>query len=212
MSFDDALMPYAEEPLTRQLMKSLLKDYKRPNDKIGELLKAGELTSIKNGLYIPGVQSKVSKPESFLIANHLWGPSYISFESALAHWGYIPERVYEISSVTIKISKKYKTPAGRFTYKHAELPYYSFGITNVLLTPKQRVFIATPEKAICDKITMTAGVQLRSPMQVLAFLIEDMRIDQDKLRTLNLEQIASWTSAALKKDSLKMLIKTLQNL
>jgi hypothetical protein len=36
MSFDDVLMQYAEEPLTRQLMVSLLKNYKRPNDKIAE--------------------------------------------------------------------------------------------------------------------------------------------------------------------------------
>lgn len=210
MSFDDTLIQYAEEPLTRQLMIAMLKDYKRPNDKIAELIKSGELISVKNGLYIPGRNSKVSKPEAYLIANHLWGPSYVSFEAALSHWGYIPERVYEISSVTIKISKKYKTPAGRFTYRHAGLPYYSFGITNVLLSPKQRILIASPEKAICDKIAMTAGVQLRSPAQGLSFLMEDLRIDQDKLRELNAEKIASWITASPKKDSLKMFTKALQ--
>lgn len=203
-------MPYAEEPLTRQLMISLLKEYKRPNDKISELIKSGDLTSIKNGLYIPGKRSKVPVPEPFLIANHLWGPSYVSFESALSFWGFIPERVFEISSVTVKITKRYKTSAGRFTYRHAELPYYSYGIINTRLTEKQRVLIACPEKAICDKIAMTPGVQLRSPKQVIEFLVEDLRIDTDKIQELGVEMINSWISAAPKKDSLKMLVKALQ--
>lgn len=43
-----------EEPLTRQILMDLLKDYKRPNDKINELVKKGELIPIKKGFYIPG--------------------------------------------------------------------------------------------------------------------------------------------------------------
>lgn len=37
----------------------------------------------------------MATPESFLIANHLNGLSYISLESALSYWGYIPEQVEE---------------------------------------------------------------------------------------------------------------------
>lgn len=65
------MAPYAEEPLPLHLMLALLKNYKRPNDKIGELLKRGELISVKNGLYIPGPKSKIAAPEPLLIANHL---------------------------------------------------------------------------------------------------------------------------------------------
>lgn len=36
MRFDDILTDYAEEPLNRQIILSLIKGYKRPNDKIGE--------------------------------------------------------------------------------------------------------------------------------------------------------------------------------
>jgi len=83
-------------------------------------------------------------------------------ESALSHWGLIPERVYEISSVTTQNSKIYKTSVGRFSYIHVPLPYYSFGIQQVELTKKQRVMMATPEKALCDKIITTPGILLRS--------------------------------------------------
>lgn len=212
MSFDDVLVNYAEEPLTRQIILSLIKDYKRPNDKIGELMKSGELTGIKNGLYIPGPKSKITKPEPFLIANHLWGPSYISQETALSYWGLIPERVYEINSVTTKTTKHYKTSAGRFTFRHAPLPYYAYGLKMVQLSPKQNILIASPEKAVCDKIVLTAGIQLRSIPQTTSLLVEDLRMDEDQLQELNIHMIESWLDQAPKKSSLSMLIKTLKNL
>ncbi len=212
MDFREAVQEYAEEPLTQQIMMDLLKGYKRPYDKINELVKKGELTPVKKGLYIPGAKLKTRQPESFLLANHLWGPSYVSMETALAHWGLIPERVYEISSVTVKSTKTYKTPVGRFSYFHAALPYYAFGIRSVALTSKQVVLIASPEKAVCDKIVMTSGVFLRSTNQVKEFLMDDLRIEEDQLRKLNLSEISSWIGAAPKKSSLSMLVKTLGNL
>jgi hypothetical protein len=114
--------------------------------------------------------------------------------------------------VTIKGAKKYKTSAGRFTYRHADFPYYSYGIRGVRLSVRQTVLIASPEKALCDKIAMTAGIQLRSPPQVLNFLIKDLRIDEDKLGELDVKMIEDWIEAAPKKSSLGMLIKTLHTL
>lgn len=212
MEILERLDAYREEPLTRQLVLSILEDYKRPNDKISELIKAGWLTSLKNGVYIPGPKSKLPQPESLLIANHLWGPSYVSMETALSHWGLIPERVFETSSLTIKASKTYQTPIGRFSYRQAPLPYYSFGITCVDLSPKQSVLIATREKALCDKIIMTAGINLRSIRQTLELLTEDWRIDEDRLAELDIEAILSWIPDAPKQTSLQMLVQTLQRL
>ena len=212
MTFKEAVYSYAEEPLTRQVMMELLKEYSRPNDKINELVKKGELTTVKRGLYITGPKINIAQPEPFLIANHLWGPSYVSLDAALSYWGLIPERVYEISSITIKTSKSYKTPIGRFSYYHAPLPYYSFGIKSVQLTPKQVALIATPEKAICDKIITTSGIFLRSQKQVQEYLIDDLRMDEEMLRDLDLEAIDSWIGDAPKKGSLSMLVKTIKDL
>ena len=87
--------------------KNRLDEYNRPNDKISEMLKSGDLTSLRRGLYVPGPELDLPSPDVFLIANHLRGPSYVSLESALSYWGLIPERVFEISSVTLKTSKVY---------------------------------------------------------------------------------------------------------
>jgi len=212
MEFRESVQVYAEEPLTRQIVLSLLTDYKRPNDKINELIKNGDLTAIKNGLYVPGPRLKITGPEPFLIANHLRGPSYVSMESALSYWGLIPERVYETISVTIKNSKTYGTPVGRFTYFHTPPPYYSFGIKSVSLTARQVALIAGPEKALCDKIIMTPGILLRSTKQAQEFLIDDLRIDEDALQRLDWKLIASWASSAHKASSIEMLSKTLSQL
>lgn len=92
MSLIDTIQSYSEQPLNKQLLLNILKEYKRPYDKIGELVKQHILIQIKKGLYIPGKNLKVQGPERFLIANHLHGPSYVSSDSALSHWGFIPER------------------------------------------------------------------------------------------------------------------------
>lgn len=118
---------------------------------------------------MPGPESDLPVPNTFLIANHLRGPSYVSLESAMYYWGMIPERVHEISSVTLKTSKKYTTPLGRFRFLHLAAPYYSFGIESVQLAPQQMALIASREKAICDKIILTAGVLLRSIRQTQDF-------------------------------------------
>ena len=212
MNFGELIRPFAEEPLPLQVLLDLLKEYKRPYDKINELVKKGELIMLKKGFYVSGPHLNIQRPESFLIANHLWGPSYVSLESALSHWSLIPERVYETSSVTMKAAKTYQTPIGRFSYLRAPIPYYSFGIKTVALTKKQFALVASPEKALCDKIVMTSGIFLRSMIQVKEFLLEDLRIETDSLRQFNLQEMASWTNDAPKKTSLTMLIKTLQDL
>lgn len=212
MDFKEAIKPFTNLPLSRQILLSLLHEYKRPNDKISELIKSGDLIPLKKGLYISGIKTDSIGPEPFLIANHLWGPSYVSLESALSYWGLIPERVYEVSSITMKLSKKYKTPTGRYSYRFMPSPYYSFGIKSIELSLGQVVLMATPEKALCDKIITTTGLALRSPIQTSNFLLEDLRIDPELLRKFNRKEIKSWIADAPKKESLRMLVKTLEKL
>lgn len=212
MDFRKAVKDYTDAPISRHLVMDILSEYKRPNDKISELVKNGELIAVRRGLYLPGPATDLPSSEPFLVANHLRGPSYVSMESALAYWGFIPERVYEISSVTMKTSKKYTTPVGRFSYYYMPTPYYSFGVKRVELVPNQVALVATPEKALCDKILNTSGVMLRSVIQTRDFLIDDLRIDVELVRTLDATLIQSWIEDSAKKNSLEMLVKTIQSL
>ena len=212
MDINQTIRSYARQPLTHQLLISALKGYKNPNDKVHALLNDGILAPVKKGLYIAGPALKTNKPEPFLIANHIWGPSYVSVDSALSYYGLIPERVYEVSSMTTKASRKFTTPVGRFSYTHLSLPYYSFGIQQLKLSDEQNVMIASREKALFDKVITTAGIVLRSKKDVLAYLIENLRIDEDGIKEFDTVAMASWLPDAPKKDSLSIIIKTIDSL
>lgn len=212
MNLRKKIKEYTEAPLTHSLVNDVLATYNRPNDKISEMINKGELIALRRGLYVAGPELDLPIPDRFVIANHLRGPSYISLESALSYWNLIPERVYEVSSVTTKTTASYNTPLGRFSFQHLSTPYYSFGIRSVRLTPLQTALIASPEKAVCDKIILTSGIILRSISQTLNFLCEDLRIDEEQLQTLDSNTIQSWVEDAPKKSSLQMLVNTIQRL
>ncbi|MDR3695488.1 hypothetical protein [Mucilaginibacter sp.] len=212
MDIQQAIRSYARQPLTHQLLLSLLKGYKSPNDKISSLLNDGVLTGIKKGLYIAGPMLKANKPEPFLMANQILGPSYISLDSALSYYGLIPERVYEITSVTVKASRKFVTEMGLFSYTHLLLPYYAFGIQQQILSDEEYVMIASPEKALFDKVITTSGLVLRSKKHALEYLVENLRMDEDSLKDFDADSMSSWLQDAPKKQSLSMIIKAITNL
>jgi hypothetical protein len=212
MDFYQAIQQYAEQPITKQLLLDILKEYKRPHDKIDELVKQELLTQVKRGFYIPGPKLHLASPEPFLIANHLYGPSYVSLDSALSYLSIIPERVYETSSVTPNLPKAYRTPIGKFSYTRLPYPYYSYGIQQIQLTEKQVVLMASPEKALCDKVITTSNLLLRSVKQTRALLTEDLRIDENALKRMDASIIATWIKKAPKANSLLILLKTLQSL
>ena len=212
MEFKEAIKSYSGQPLTRQILMDLLQDYWRPYDKISELIKQNLLVQVKRGVFIPGPQSSTPGPEKLLLANHLWGPSYVSSDSALSYWGLIPERVYETLSMTTNQAKIYKTPVGRFRYIRIPLPYYSFGIQRVELASRQMTLIASKEKSLCDKIITTPRLKLRSVKQTKEYLTEDLRIGKESLRELNTSVINDFLKEAPKQDSISILIKTLNDL
>lgn len=212
MNIGEELRKYEGQPITRQVLMEILRDYKRPADKIHELVSKELLTPVKRGVYIHGPALGIPAPEKMLLANHIWGPSYVSVDTALSYWGLIPERVAEITSMTTSVAKTYRTKAGRFRYIRLPLPYYSFGIQQVELSTNQHALIAGKEKAICDKIVTTPMVKLRSVIQTRQYLTEDLRIERYQLQELDLRKIQSWVKDAPKKESIGILLKTLINL
>ncbi|TKC09658.1 type IV toxin-antitoxin system AbiEi family antitoxin domain-containing protein [Pedobacter frigoris] len=213
MDLMQLIRSYGKQPITHQLLIALLKDYKRPNDKIHDLLKEGILSPLKRGMYVVGTQlSDQIRPEPFLVANHLLGPSYVSSDTALSFHGLIPERVFEITSVTIKASRNFPTPMGLFSYERLGLPYYTFGIQQIQLGDEQWAMMASPEKSLLDKIVTTSGVVLRSAKAAESYLLEDLRIDADRLKELDVEQMSTWMDDAPKRDSLIHILKMIKTL
>jgi len=212
MDIQAALKELSNQPLTHQLLADLLKDYKRPNDKILALKAYGLIEPVKKGLYIAGRSLGADRPESALLANHMLGPSYLSMESALAHYGLIPEKVFAITSMTTKASRKFQTNIGLYTYTNLPLPYYAFGLATVSLSKDQQAIMAIPEKALCDKIATTAGITLRSQSSARDYVFGNLRMEEEDLAKFDLNALLSWLENAPKRESLEMLIKMIEKI
>jgi len=212
MDIKTALRTLSNQPLTHQLLAGLLKDYKRPNDKILSLKADGLIEPVKKGLYIAGRSLGAERPESALLANHILGPSYLSMESALSHYGLIPEKVFAVTSMTTKASRKFQTSIGLYSYTNLSLPYYAFGLATVSLSKDQQAIMATPEKALCDKIATTAGITLRSQSSARDYVFGNLRMEEEVLAKFDINALLSWLENAPKRESLEMLIKMIEKI
>ncbi len=206
------LISYKDHPLSTQTLLQLLNGYSRPYDKIMEWVKQGYLIQLRRGLYMTSSLVSSTGAEPFSIANHLYGPSYVSLESALFYWGLIPERVYGVTSCTIKLSRKIMSNQSVYSYYHLPTTYYSLGLMSIAIAEKQVVLIASKEKCLCDKIIATSGINLRSKRQVVSFLIEDLRMDERELKDLNLQEMTTWLQYCPKQKSIEMVINAIAEL
>ena len=86
---------------TYEILKEELKNYKNPKTKIQRMVKNKEIFPITKGLYETN-----EHVDPFYLANPIYAPSYISFETALSYYDLILERVYMIKNATFKKRKK----------------------------------------------------------------------------------------------------------
>ncbi|MDR0812180.1 MAG: hypothetical protein LBN23_07950 [Paludibacter sp.] len=199
-------------PINKDILYSLYSDLKQPKDKISELERNGFIIRVKRNLYV--VSPKVHNQEisTELVANHLYGPSYISLESALAYYGLIPERVFTMRSVTTKLHKQYDTPLGHFEYIKVPAQYYPIGVRQEIINNSYAFLIASPEKALCDQIVTTPNLRLQSVKAMREYLEDDLRIDFSAVRNFDLEIIRQCIEVGKKKGELGMLEKLLSEL
>lgn len=171
-------------PFDYNYLVDQLKIYNFPRNKIQRLIKNGDIIRIKKGLYVGNNHDNYI--DRRIMANLIYGPSYISLEYALSFWGFIPERVEEVTSITNKRNKRFQTPFGVFSYRY--LPTNKFNIGVDLLQANQlSFFFATKEKALCDKLYFSPKLTLTNQEDLIIYLEDDLRIDMSELEDLNKE-------------------------
>jgi len=197
-------------PIDFATLKAVLGEYSYPENKVSQMEKNGELIRLKKGVFVvsPNIHHTTISRE--LIANHLYGPSYVSFENALSFYKLIPERVYAIRSMTLKRARKYSTPLGNFDYVSAPKDYFELGIRQEIVSDKYAYLIATPEKAICDMIIATSGLRLQSRKAMQTYLEEDLRIDFSAVEIFDTQIIRQCIDIGRKKTELTQLYKLLE--
>jgi len=152
----------------------VLSKYRKPRDVVTRLIRQQEIIRIKKGLYVLGAERRKRSVSKEVLANLIYGPSYVSLDSALALYGLIPEGVFEMTSVTRNRKKHFVTPLGRFTYQHLPARLYSCGVQLRSIDEVRSFLIATPEKALVEKIRFLGTAQ-GGTMESL--LRDDLRVD-----------------------------------
>jgi len=197
-------------PFDYKTLEAVIGEYRFPGNKVSQMEKSGELIRLRKGLFVsaPQIHQKIISRE--LIANHLCGPSYVSFESALSYHNLIPERVLNTRSVTLKRARSYTTPFGNFDYITAPADYYHIGIQQEIVRNLYAFIVASPEKAICDMIVSTAGLRLQSVKAMQIYLEEELRIDLSSLGNPDFQIIRDCIETGRKKTELIQLSKLLE--
>ncbi|OGC07956.1 hypothetical protein A2230_02550 [candidate division WOR-1 bacterium RIFOXYA2_FULL_36_21] len=106
--------------------------------------KKGLFVRLKGGLY--ALKNKM--PSSYFIANKLYEPSYISFETALSYYNIIPEIVYSHTSVTTRTTRSFVVNGQNFIYH--KIKRNAFTGYKLIKVGDEKIQIAEKEKALAD--------------------------------------------------------------
>ena len=141
------------------------------NSAVRRAVKAGDIIRLKRGLYVLGAKHQRKGVSPFQAAPMIYGPSYVSLESALSYHGWIPEAVHAVTSVSTKRSKEVKTPLGIFSY--ARIPSHKFFSGVSRIESENGVFLmATPWRALVDYVYVH-----KEDWKGLRPVVESLRVD-----------------------------------
>jgi hypothetical protein len=157
----------------------VLSGYKILDYQLSLWVKKGYLIRLKNGIYAFSREKEKLRGES--IAFLLCQPSYLSLESALAWYGFIPEIVYAYTSVTARITRTFDNVCGRFIYRHVKSELF-WGYVE-MKTDQGPYLLAEPEKALLDYFYLNlARLSNEDDFEQIRLNEEQMRktLDKDK--------------------------------
>ena len=141
---------------------------------------AGEIIHIRRGLYCLAPKYRRQGISCNVIANIIYGPSYVSMESALSVHGWIPEAVHSVVSVSLGRAKSFETPMGYFDYVQIAQRPLMAAVERVRDESSVTFLVAKPLKAIADYVA-ARGMDWRG----VEPLEESLRIERDDLDSLS---------------------------
>lgn len=206
----NVLINFGNIPVTSAIVASMYPDIRQKNEKVRWLEKHDEIIRLKRGLYVVNPEITSKTLSTGLMANHIYAPSYVSMSTALRYYGLIPEAVYETQSMAVKHARNFDTPYGRFSYLFISRDSFHIGVRSIN-NGDYAFLMASPEKALCDLIANTAGLNLRYIKEARKYLDEDIRFDMDNFKKLDSSVFEEYAKVGKKGDSIKTIIKLLKD-
>lgn len=124
----------------------LLLDASRPavHRLLWRYVKKGIVVKLRRGWYALAA----NLPTTYSVANKLYQPSYISFDTALSYYSIIPEIIYSVTSATTMITREFNAAGVAYTYHRIKKRAYT-GYKPIKYQDTV-VLMAEPEKALAD--------------------------------------------------------------
>ncbi len=216
ISYDQAMQTLTEQLIHSSLKNRIISDQQlarmlsgspqRRHSLVNRALKANELYRLKRGRYLLPEHFRDYPPHPFALAQVFVPDSYVSFETALAHHGWIPEAVYTTSCVTPGTKS--------LDFSHERYGHYSFHplaihtgcflelVRRVEIT-HQSMLVAEPIRALMDLVCLR-----KVEWQGLEWLTEGLRIDEEYLRSITSADVRTLTET-YKQKRVKNFIKSL---
>lgn len=189
--------------VTTSILKETYRDYTNPLAKIKREADKGTIIRLAKGIY-----ETDKNTDPCLLASSILSPSYLSFDWALSYYGLIPEKVFPITSASLKLRKNrtFENQFGRYEYSDIPVNAFSEGLT-YLESGDYTVKIAMKEKAICDSLCKWRVVKNIAELKVLLF--EDKRLDEEEFASCDFD-FMNRLALLYNKMNLRLLIKLIR--
>lgn len=163
-----------------ELMRILPKSTNSRYALVKRAIASKDIIHIRRGLYVFSKKHQRSGINLFELAQVIYGPSYVSLESALSYHGWIPESVPTISSICLNRSKEFSTPMGIFSY--SRFPKFNYIGVERIGSGKTLFLMAEPTRALIDMVNI-----YKKDWRGVDPLVSSLRIEQSDLKKLNTE-------------------------
>lgn len=147
-------------------------------------LAKGEIQSIRRGLYCLARRYQKKPVSVYALSQRIYGPSYVSLESALCHHGWIPEAVYGCTCASYGKAKNFDTPLGLFSYQRIPQEVFYTGVERLVDSNGNVSLMATPAKALADYVYVH-----RPTWSTIEGASGSLRIEMEDLLAVNAEDV-----------------------
>jgi len=155
---------------------------------IKRLITSKVLLKIEKNKYL----LKNAKIHDFILANFIYQPSYVSFESALNFYGILSQFPYEVANATSKKTKAKKIENRLFNYIHIKKDLF-WGYEK-----KEEFLIAIPEKALLDQLYLASKG------------LKKVSLDEYNFSFINFKRLKSYLSNFPQTRQFKSMVKNLK--
>jgi hypothetical protein len=143
-------------------------------------LASGEVVHVRRGLYCLAAKYLREKIDPLVLAQRIYGPSYVSLETALSYHGWIPEAVYTVTSTALERSREFATPLGQFSFARVPQKVFYTQVTRMEKLAGESFLLASPLKALSDYVYVH-----RQDWRSAHPVVESLRVEESALASVD---------------------------